>query len=63
MKAVEAAIQSRQWNKAIQILQVIQDPQVSGRYYKRIAVHYASIAEYEVRSILVYNLQLLLDMS
>ena len=48
MKAVEAAISSRQWNKAIQILEVVQDPAVAGKYYKKIAQHYANMGDYEV---------------
>jgi intraflagellar transport protein 172 len=48
MKAVEAAIQSRQWTKATQILEVVgQSPQVS-KYYKKIAQHYANMGDYEV---------------
>ncbi len=48
MKAVEAAIQSRQWNKAVQILDVVQDPHAASKYYKKIAQHYASIGELEL---------------
>lgn len=47
MKAVEAAISSRQWNKAIQILSVVDRSQQTSKYYLKIARHYASIAEYE----------------
>jgi len=47
-KAVEAAINSRQWAKAVQILE-LQDSSLSAKYYKKIADHYASIGEYEVR--------------
>ncbi|XP_070555163.1 intraflagellar transport protein 172 homolog [Ptychodera flava] len=46
IKAIEAAIQSRQWNKAVQIVE-LQDPSVASRYYHKIAKHYASIANYE----------------
>lgn len=45
-KAVEAAITSRQWTKAEQILE-LQDSEMASRYYKRIGDHYASIGEYE----------------
>ncbi|KAK3767076.1 hypothetical protein RRG08_017951 [Elysia crispata] len=45
-KAVEAAINSRQWTKAVQILE-IQDSAMSAGYYKKIADHYASVGEYE----------------
>ena len=48
MKAVDAAISSRQWNKAIQILEVVQDPSAAGQYYRKIAQHYAIVGEYEV---------------
>ena len=47
-KAVETAINSRQWAKAVQILE-LQDSALASRYYKKIADHYASIGEYEVR--------------
>lgn len=46
-KAVDAAINSRQWAKAVQILE-LQDSSLSSKYYKKIADHYASIGEYEV---------------
>ncbi|BFY99323.1 hypothetical protein BsWGS_02362 [Bradybaena similaris] len=45
-KAVEAAINSRQWAKAVQILQA-QDSAMAAKYYKKIGDHYASIGEYE----------------
>ncbi|CAC5423828.1 IFT172 [Mytilus coruscus] len=47
MKAVEAAIDSRQWSKAVQILE-LQDSAMSSKYYKKIADHYASIGDYEM---------------
>jgi intraflagellar transport protein 172 len=46
MKAVEAAIASRQWNKAIQILEVVGDGPSTAPYYERIAEHYSNIGEY-----------------
>ena len=49
---MEAAIGSRQWAKAVQILEM-QDSDMASRYYKRIGDHYASIGEYEVRSLSV----------
>ncbi|WAR22903.1 IF172-like protein [Mya arenaria] len=45
-KAVDAAISSRQWAKAVQILE-LQDSSLASKYYKKIADHYASIGEYE----------------
>ncbi|XP_063414390.1 intraflagellar transport protein 172 homolog isoform X2 [Mytilus trossulus] len=47
MKAVDAAIDSRQWSKAVQILE-LQDSTMSSKYYKKIADHYASIGDYEM---------------
>ena len=46
-KAVEAAIGSRQWTKAVQILE-LQDSDMAVRYYKSIRDHYSSVGEYEV---------------
>ncbi|XP_077991845.1 intraflagellar transport protein 172 homolog [Glandiceps talaboti] len=46
LKAIEAAIQSRQWNKAVQIVE-LQDASVASRYYHKIAKHYSSIGDYE----------------
>ena len=48
MKAVEAAIQSRQWSKATQILEVVGRSPQTAKYYKKIAQHYANMSEYEV---------------
>jgi intraflagellar transport protein 172 len=47
LKACDAAISSRQWNKAVQILEVIRDNPKCEMYYKKIADHYANIGEYE----------------
>jgi len=47
MKAVDAAINSRQWNKAVQILSVAGDSDGAVRYYVKIAKHLASINELE----------------
>lgn len=46
LKAAEAAIASRQWNKAVQILE-LQDESVAQPFYKQIADHYAKIGEHE----------------
>lgn len=48
MKAVEAAITSRQWKKAVQILEVVEDKSATSKYYKKIAQHYANMGDYEV---------------
>ncbi|XP_064411524.1 intraflagellar transport protein 172 homolog [Latimeria chalumnae] len=46
-KAIEAAIGARQWKKAIHILE-LQDERTNGKYYYKIAQHYASLQEYEL---------------
>lgn len=45
-KAIEAAIQSRQWTKAIQLLGH-QSPELARPYYKLIAKHYEDIRQYD----------------
>lgn len=47
MRAVDAAINSRQWNKAVQILSVAGDSDGALRYYVKIAKHFASAGELE----------------
>ena len=48
LKAVDAAVSSRQWLKAVQILEVLpMKPEVQ-MYYKKIAQHHAHMGEYEV---------------
>uniref|UniRef100_A0A3P8XGI6 IF140/IFT172/WDR19 TPR domain-containing protein n=1 Tax=Esox lucius TaxID=8010 RepID=A0A3P8XGI6_ESOLU len=46
-KAIEAAIGARQWKKAVHILE-LQEDRSGGKYFLKIAQHYASIQEYEV---------------
>lgn len=48
IKAIEAAPGARQWKKAIYILD-LQDRNTASKYYPRVAQHYASLQEYEVR--------------
>lgn len=48
MKAVDAAVNSRQWEKAVKIMEVISDPTVLAKYNVRIAQHYVSIGDLEV---------------
>jgi len=53
LKAVDAAVSSRQWLKAVQILEVLpMRPEVQ-KYYKKIAQHHANMGEYEVQ--LMFN--------
>lgn len=47
LKAVNAAINSRQWKKAIDILET-QSYEQKPFYYQKIADHFASVQEYEV---------------
>uniref|UniRef100_A0A0K0DN97 Intraflagellar transport protein 172 n=1 Tax=Angiostrongylus cantonensis TaxID=6313 RepID=A0A0K0DN97_ANGCA len=47
-KAAEAAIQAREWGKAVQIVDVIQDSTLSSDLYGRIAAHYAETDELDV---------------
>ena len=44
IKAIEAAIHSRQWSKVIQIVEA-QEESVARKYYKVIADHYAHVGE------------------
>eukprot|EP00899_Mesostigma_viride_P028336 jgi/Mesvir1/8688/Mv02626-RA.1 len=46
LKAIDAAIEARQWSKAVQIVEQ-QDQQVAIPYYKRIARHYEQAKSYE----------------
>ena len=48
LKAVDAAMNSRQWNKAVQILDVVTETGVAKKYYQKIAEHYVSISEFKV---------------
>ena len=49
IKAVDAAVNSRQWLKAVQILEVLPNRPEVQKYYKKIAQHHAIVGEYEVR--------------
>nr|CDJ87483.1 intraflagellar transport protein 172 homolog [Haemonchus contortus] len=45
IKAAEAAIEAKEWGKALQIVDVIRDSQISSDFYGRIAAHYATTDE------------------
>uniref|UniRef100_A0A914XG62 Anaphase-promoting complex subunit 4-like WD40 domain-containing protein n=1 Tax=Plectus sambesii TaxID=2011161 RepID=A0A914XG62_9BILA len=47
LKALDAAIRARQWNKAVQIVDVVDNSDLAKEYYGKIAEHYASIKEYD----------------
>ena len=47
VKAIEAAIQARQWNKAVQIVE-LQEEDVANKYYAILADHYASVQDYKI---------------
>lgn len=44
-KAIEAAIQARQWNKAGQVVANLEDGEAAQRYYLIIAEHYAEVRD------------------
>lgn len=47
VKAIEAAIQAKQWSKVVQIVE-LQEGSTASRYYVQIAQHYRSIRNYQV---------------
>ncbi|KAK6114288.1 hypothetical protein QQG55_55400 [Brugia pahangi] len=46
-KALEASIKAKQWSRAAQIVDVIEDSELAKRYYGKIADHHASIGDLE----------------
>ncbi|VDM37534.1 unnamed protein product [Toxocara canis] len=46
-KALEASIKAKQWSKAAQIADVLQDSALAKQYYGRIAEHHAAIGDLE----------------
>ncbi|XP_029847708.3 intraflagellar transport protein 172 homolog [Ixodes scapularis] len=48
LKALDAAINARQWKKAVQIIEVIDDTPELNPYYAKLAHHFQSAAEYEM---------------
>ncbi|EJD74502.1 intraflagellar transporter osm-1 [Loa loa] len=46
-KALEASIKAKQWGKAAQIVDVLEDSDLAKRYYGKIADHHASIGDLE----------------
>ena len=48
-KALEAATLAKQWGKAAQIADALEDSSTSKKYYGKIAQHYASSGDPEVR--------------
>lgn len=48
VKAVNAAIRSKEWNKALEILKIIDNNNESVELYMRIAQHYEGEAQYEM---------------
>lgn len=47
VKAIEAAIQAKQWTKVVQIVD-LQEASVASRYYVQIAQHYRAVKNYQV---------------
>ena len=50
---MEAATLAKQWSKAAQIADALEDNSVSKQYYGKIAEHYAEIGDLEVNIILL----------
>ena len=49
LKALDAAISARQWKKAVQIIQVVEDDSGElNKYYFKLGQHYASLREYKM---------------
>ena len=49
IKALDAAINARQWKKAVQIIQVVNDNSGElNKYYFKLGQHYASLREYKM---------------
>ncbi|XP_046396687.1 intraflagellar transport protein 172 homolog [Ischnura elegans] len=48
VKALETAVNARQWKKAAQIIQVIDDTNTVMKYYEMIAKHFVSAKDYSV---------------
>ncbi len=46
-KAIESAISSRKWNRAVQLVQG-QPPEIARPYYKQIAKHYAEVRQHDL---------------
>lgn len=48
-EALDAAIHAKQWGKAAQIADILEDSNLSKQYYGKIAEHHASIGDFEVK--------------
>ena len=48
IKAVDAAVNSRQWEKAFKIMEVVTDKTAMAKYNVRMAQHFASNGDFEV---------------
>ena len=47
VKAIEAAMQAKQWSKVVQIVD-LQEASIASRYYIQIAQHYRAVKNYQV---------------
>lgn len=47
VKAIEAAMQAKQWSKVVQIVD-LQEASIASRYYLQIAQHYRGLKNYQV---------------
>ena len=48
LKALDAAIGARQWKKAVQIVQVVEDIDLVKGYYSQLCHHFASVRDFAV---------------
>ncbi|KAK9502773.1 hypothetical protein O3M35_011482 [Rhynocoris fuscipes] len=48
LKALDAAIGARQWKKAVQIIQVIEDVSLVSGHYAQLCQHFASVRDYQI---------------
>ncbi|XP_046660390.1 intraflagellar transport protein 172 homolog isoform X2 [Homalodisca vitripennis] len=48
VKALDAALGSRQWKKAVQIIQVIEDTSLVAKHYAQLGRHFASVKDYKL---------------
>ncbi|CAH1397619.1 unnamed protein product [Nezara viridula] len=58
IKALDAAIGARQWKKAVQIIQVIDDVHLVANQYNQLCSHFASVKDFEIAEKLFANVGL-----
>ncbi|XP_073968518.1 intraflagellar transport protein Oseg2 isoform X1 [Rhodnius prolixus] len=61
LKALDAAIGARQWKKAVQIIQVIEDVSLVSGHYAQLCQHFASVRDYHIAEKLYTHAELYED--